>query len=388
MDPLQTWIEGFIRDPSFLAKYPYYAAVLARIVPVADPSVDSMGVSFEGQRFYLHVNVEYFLRAPQYVKGILLHEVHHVVLGHLTHPKFFAVEHPPLMELAKEMSANEFIEEPLPNPITIAMFESLGVRRGQSTMNRYEKLVAARDSGKHAGRGDFVDSHPWRGKRAPPGGVEITKQVIDSAREQVPVESDRPLLAGRDPGRLLEELVGVHGPAEITIDWRAALSSFVAHARTPVHTWARPSRRFPSRIGEIPGRIWAPRPVLRPSLLVAIDTSMSMSDRELSEIAKQLQRVSEHARITVAECDVEVTRVYPFEGALSSVKGRGGTDLRPPFELLPGHDGLVYFTDGQGKYPSEPPRVPVLWVLTKPLTFKCPFGERAKLELVPGRAGR
>jgi predicted metal-dependent peptidase len=380
MDTLQAWIESFVRDPAFLAKYPYYAAVLARVVPVVDPSVDSMAVSFEAQRFYLHVNVEYFLHKPQFVRGILLHEVHHVVLGHLTHPKFFAVDHPPLMELAMEMSANEFIDEPLPNPITIATFESLAIRRGQSTMDRYEKLVLAREAKKNIGRGDFVDSHPWRGKKAPPGGVEMTRQLIEGASHEE-VDSERPTLAGRDPGRLLEELVGVHGPAEVMIDWRAALSAFVARARAPVHTWARPSRRFPGRVGEVPGRIWAPRPVLRPSLLVAIDTSMSMSDRELSEISKQLERVAEHARITIAECDVEVTRVYPFEGVLATVKGRGGTDLRPPFEHLTGHDGIVYFTDGEGKFPAEPPIVPVLWVLTKPFDFACAWGERAKMEL-------
>lgn len=375
MDALQSWLERFVRDPSFLAKYPYYAAVLAKLVPVADPSVDSMAVSFEGQRFYLHINVEYFLRAPQLVRGILLHEVHHVVLGHLTHPKFFAVDHPPLMALAKEMSANEHITEPLPNPITIAMFESLGIRRGQSTLDRYNKLVAAGRGRQTAGGATFIDPHTFTSKKPPPGGVEQTRQLLADLPES---EST---LAGRDPGRLLEELVGVSGPAEVAMDWRAALSAFVAHARAPVHTWARPSRRFPDQVGRVPGRIWAPRPILRPALLVAIDTSMSMSERELSEIGKQLTRVSEHARITIVECDAEVTRVYPFEGALASVKGRGGTDLRPPFEQLAGYDGLVYFTDGQGRFPDQPPSVPVLWVLTKPLDFECSFGERAKLEL-------
>ena len=147
LDPLQAWLDSFVADPAFLGRYPYYAAVLARMQPVADPSVDSMAVSFHAPKFYLHVNVDYFVRAPQFVRGILLHEVHHVVLGHLTHPKFFSVEHPPLMELAMEVSANEHVEEPLPNPITLRTLEKAwgsaqGLRGGQSTMERYEKLVA------------------------------------------------------------------------------------------------------------------------------------------------------------------------------------------------------------------------------------------------------
>ena len=93
---------------------------------------------------------------------------------------------------------------------------------------------------------------------------------------------------------------------------------FVARSRAPVHTWSRPSRRFPDRIGAIPGRTYSPRVLVRPSLLVAIDTSMSMTLPELEEIARQLAVLAEHARITVVECDVEVTRTYPFVGALGS----------------------------------------------------------------------
>ena len=86
----------------------------------------------------------------------------------------------------------------------------------------------------------------------------------------------------------------------------------------------------------------------------------------------------------VAECDVEITRVYAFEGTVAEVAGRGGTDLRPVFaDAFLGArkvSGVVYFTDGEGPFPEAAPRVPVLWVLTKPGAFKCPWGERAALE--------
>jgi predicted metal-dependent peptidase len=387
-DPLQSWLDSFVADPAFLGRYPYYAAVLARMAPVADPSVDSMAVSLHAPRFYLHVNVDFFVRAPQFVRGILLHEVHHVVLGHLTHPKFSGVEHPPLMELAMEVSANEHVEEPLPDPITWRAFEAQGVRPGQSTMERYEKLVA-KAMPQRRSEGRFVDAHPWRthGRPLPPGGAELARQLLDAATREAgarPHEGKARLLAGRDPGRLLEELSGQSQPREVALEWKTALRQFVARARAPVHTWARPSRRFPGRIGQVPGRIWSPRPVERPRILVAIDTSMSMHERELAEVARQLVAMAEHAQLVVAECDVELTRVAPFDGALRSVKGRGGTDLRPVFapEVLSAHaaDGVVYFTDGQGPFPEAPPPVPVLWVLTKPLDFRCPWGERASFQ--------
>ena len=134
---------------------------------------------------------------------------------------------------------------------------------------------------------------------------------------------------------------------------------------------------------EVPGRTWAPRTIAEPRLLVAIDTSLSMTRLELEEVARQLAVLSERAHVTIAECDVEVTRVYPFAGRLDAVLGRGGTDLRPAFDparlTALGVDGVVYFTDGDGPFPAEPAPVPTLWVLTKPGSFRCPWGERARL---------
>jgi predicted metal-dependent peptidase len=393
---ISSFLAGFVGDPAFLDRYPCYAAVLARLHPVADPSIGRMAVSLFDGRFYLHVNVDAFVAEPQYLRGILLHEVHHVVLGHLGHPKFAGAAEPELMDLAMEMSANEHVEEPLPDPITWRAYAAAGIRAGQSTLERYQKLVAALRGGTYRQRPvpglgqERADDHRWlRRPDRPPGGVEQTRQLIRRAAEDAGTslgEGDpgRPLLAGRTPGRLLEELTGVTGPAESFVDWKTALRMFVARARAPVHTYARPSRRFPARVGEVPGRTYSPRVLARPALLVAIDTSLSMTARELAEVARHLTLLAEHAMITVAECDVEVTRMYPFAGTLGEVAGRGGTDLRPVFaEGCLGRtkvDGVIYFTDGDGPFPQEAPRVAVLWVLTKPASFACPWGERASLE--------
>lgn len=402
---IETWLHGFVRDPGFLAAYPYYAAILAKLTPVADPSVSRMAVSLHDGRYYLHVNVDSFMAEPRFLRGVLLHEVHHVVLGHLTHPKFADVAHPEVMELAVEMSANEYIEEPLPPAVTWRAYASFGIRAGQSTWDRYELLVRAlaatgkrpRPAPGEEGAGTVDDHRYFERAQASPGGIAQTALLVESAMNDVRDESEpgndredddgdfsaRHRIAGRTPERLIEELTDTTRAPDQVMDWRAALALFVARARSPVHTWSRPNRRFPDRIFEVPGRSWAMRPVDRPRLLVAIDTSLSMTRTELEEIARHLVVVAEHAHLTIAECDAEVQRVYPFAGRLDEVAGRGGTDLRPVFapELLGAHDidGVVYFTDGNGPAPSLPPLVPTLWVLTKPDAFQCPWGERAWL---------
>ncbi len=394
---IEAWLDGFLREPGFREAYPYYAAVLAKLTPVADPSVTRMAVSLHDGRFFLHVNVESFIAEPQFLRGVLLHEVHHVVLGHLAQPKFAQCEEPELMDLAIEMSANEYIEEALPPAITWRAYAAAGMRAHQSTRERYELLVKHLEStgarprpAQGEGSHGAIDEHRFLARgEASPGGVAQTALLIGRALEGADAPDDDPRearrfqIAGRTPGRLIEELYETTRAPDDAIDWRAALAMFAARARSPVHTWSRPSRRFPSRIFEVPGRTWAPRRSEDPRLLVAIDTSLSMSRRELEEIARQLVVLSERAHVTIAECDVSIARIYPFAGKLVEVAGRGGTDLRPVFTpaVLSAHDidGVVYFTDGDGPFPPQPAPVPTLWVLTKPQAFGCPWGERAAL---------
>ncbi len=439
---LEAWLESFVRDPAFLEAYPYYAAILAKLTPVADPSVGRMAVSLWDGRFYLHVNVESFMREPQFIRGVLLHEVHHIVLGHLSHPKFAECEEPELMDLAIEMSANEYIEEELPPAVRWRSYSSIGMRAGQSTIERYEILMGhlrgtgSRPKPNPGERGDgTVDDHRHLARgEASAGGVAQTSLLVSGAvsesrserdakkkkkraeeeqaqatqpkkrgaKKPAPPQSDpddddddgsrRFLVAGRTPGRLIEELSETTRAPDEIMDWRSALAMFAARARSPVHTWSRPSRRFPGRIFEVPGRSWAPHRDAEQRLLVAIDTSLSMSKQELEEIARQLVVLSEHVHVTIAECDVSVARVYPFDGRIENVVGRGGTDLRPVFapSVLGAHDidGVVYFTDGDGPFSPDPSPVPTLWVLTKPLTFKCPWGERAYLRAPTGAPRR
>lgn len=408
---LATWLDEFVQNAGFLERYPYYAAILAKMSKVADPSVKRMAVSLHDGAFFLHVNVESFLREPETLRGVLLHEVHHVALGHLTHPKFAECEEPELMDLAIEMSANEYIEEPLPNPITWRAYAACGARAGQSTMERYEALVehAAKTGTRPRptpttggeGPGSAVDDHRYfaQGRQKPGSAAQnalLLDRAIQDAHVPPPTPDDGPkrtdpsakpsrasLVAGRTPGSLVEELTGTKRTPESYVDWRTALAMFTARARAPAHTWSRPSRRFPDRPFEIPGRTYRPRRSDEPCLLAAIDTSLSMTLPELEEVVRHLALVNERARLVVAECDVEVSRIYPFSGTIERVSGRGGTDLRPVFapSILNAHgvDGVVYFTDGEGPYPERPPPIPVLWVLTKPQSFGCPWGERAHL---------
>lgn len=380
MSGIADWLRGFVYDAAFLKAYPYYAAVLARMEVIEDPSVPVMAVSTHQGHFYLHVNVGFFMTAPQYLRGVLLHEVHHVVLGHITHPRFQGVAHPALMTVAMEVSANEYITEPLPgSPLRWNQFPMLTA--GQSTMERYERLAAARATLKLPEPLPVLEGTLQLGEDAP-GQVEA---LIVQAEVEVKVQGNvaESRLCGHTPGELLTALHNLDAPPEVFVDWRAALQRFVGLRRAPRPSFAWPSRRFPAAVGQIPGRRYRHTLGDRPHVLIAIDTSGSMPQAELEEIARQLRVMQDHARLTIAECDVKIHRVYAFTGRLPTVMGRGGTDLRPVFApdfLGPLRvDGVVYFTDGDGPFHKIDPGVLTLWVLTRARPFACPWGEQVRM---------
>jgi predicted metal-dependent peptidase len=107
----------------------------------------------------------------------------------------------------------------------------------------------------------------------------------------------------------------------------------------------------------------SPGKKLRPRLRLAlvIDTSGSMSNRELSIFRGLVQRTQREmdAELIVMHTDTEVCKVETLKGHKAPVKfhGRGGTDFSPAFKYLRDKkirpDGVIFFTDGCGALEPE-----------------------------------
>jgi hypothetical protein len=419
----QGWFESMLAETRFLERYPHYAGVLARLDPVASNTVPVMAVCLRrwddpDSRLQLLVNTAYFERFPQYRAGVLLHEIQHVLLGHLTAAKFHSVSHPRLMELAMEISADELVTEPMPeNGLEMRVFSQFGIRRGQSTMERYALLRAACQSGRlkiqegwfprmrdthrpqqegasggGAGLGDLIDARSdgasernwnrkWIGLGRPTSQAALRrmKQAIAAHLRGEHGGADDPLqrkVARR--GKELQRLVLESGRRG-GLNWPRVLRQAFPRRRIVQPDYLRPNRRFPERVGEIPGRRRRPP---KPRLLVGIDTSGSMTGEALDRVAKEIRRLARHGRLTLAECDAVVHRVYPMPERLGPFVGGGDTDFVPVFDEARAarrFEGLVYFTDGKGNQPTVPPAIPTLWVLTNEDPFDPPWGSVVRL---------
>jgi predicted metal-dependent peptidase len=370
---------------AFAEKYPFHTAVLARMRVLVDPTVETMGVSMDGPNLLLHVNEPWVEAHAAHSLGLLLHEVHHVVLGHLVDDRLRSVDAPELMDVCLECAANEHIVEELPNPIRWQQFERFGFRPNQSSLERYALLREHVQANEHARRLPMpAPSDAHAGLRTPVARSSVATQraILEEleALEAQLGDSPNASIAGWRPGALRRAIFPDGGaPA---VDWRAALRDLVARSSRTVSSYKRPSRRFPERIGEVPGRQrqrYAGEP---PHLVACLDTSASMSDADLADASRELERLARLARITIVEFDAVVHAVYRYRtGGLERVTGGGGTDFRVlfgPGSPTHGAEAAVIVTDGLGPFPERAPAVPTLWVLTGASPAEPPFGRRAR----------
>lgn len=169
------------------------------------------------------------------------------------------------------------------------------------------------------------------------------------------------------------------------VSWRDILAEFLQRARFE-YTWLPPDRRLVHAGLYVPD--FGGRAV--EEIVIAVDTSGSISDKELSQFLAEVRAVWECGTFVlhIVDCDAQVYHWHTVERGDAfprlKVSGRGGTDFRPVFKevdrrgIVP--TALVYLTDGCGTYPDRPPPYPVLWVLCVEGPGKPPWGRVVRMD--------
>jgi predicted metal-dependent peptidase len=121
------------------------------------------------------------------------------------------------------------------------------------------------------------------------------------------------------------------------------------------------------------------------TLVFVKDTSGSINDDILKSVVSIVQGASTKLRprrLIVIDVDAEVQHVEEFgpnDDIPAEAKGRGGTDFRPAFDFIENNleeaRVIIYFTDGYGDFPEEEPSIPTLWVTYGLEDDGFPFGQ-------------
>lgn len=236
------------------------------------------------------------------------------------------------------------------------------------------------------GQGKDGDVPPDGTEKVPSGVGEAEQELI---RQKVAQDVEAHAKAKGNVPSWLQRWANERLKAKV--DWRKMLASFVRRAVGEVrgavdYSYQRPGRRS----GSLPDFIW---PVLRqpePRVHIQIDTSGSMSDKELAqglaEVEGVLTGLGMRTGITVSAVDAAVhTTQKVFKAHEVKLMGGGGTDmtlgLHAAEKMKPKPHVIILITDCETNWPERPLSVPLIVART---SARAPAPPWAKIvDIVP-----
>jgi len=218
-----------------------------------------------------------------------------------------------------------------------------------------------------------------------PSTKSTEEQAIESQEIDQQIMSNASLLKdiGQDSPSFVKSLLDKIKQSKV--EWQDVLRRFIGGDNSEDYSFRRVHRKTYHSYG-----MFAPssEKIGVGDIVVACDTSGSVSNEELSQFLSEIRAISEDMHptsVTVISCDDRLRHVERYEKGeeikdLNS-SGRGGTKVQPVFRYLEDEnvqfDTLVYFSDMWiDDYPREFDK-PLLWISSQPKHQYCnpPCGE-------------
>ena len=436
MDKAQT-LSKTAKD--LMLKEPYYGFFLIMLNKLWSKKIPTAGVSKNGINYQLIINDDFWENLTELERlGLLKHELLHIAFGHLT--TVFKFSNRKLANIAMDMEINQYIDaswlpggelssdefKQLKETITTELeqakennatreeliviskklpargimiddYAELNLDIKAGARYYYDKLKEAKDDKEQTGTSgseafddlcDQMDSS--NGDSLPDHSTWDEFEDLSEAEQKLIEKQVQKLLSDakeqtvKKRGTVPGEIEGVIIIDEIKppkFDWRGYIRRFTG-VSTKVYT-KKIRRKENKRFDANPGL----KVKMRQHMLLAIDTSGSVSDNELKEFMSEMHHIFKcGVDITIIQCDTQIRSIEPYKGKHElSVQGRGGTEFDPVIEYfnanLSKYTSLVYFTDGECDTDVKP-RGNILWVLSERSSMNESLpGKIIKLEL-------
>lgn len=169
---------------------------------------------------------------------------------------------------------------------------------------------------------------------------------------------------GRCPGFCQEYINSLLAPKKAAYDWRKAFRRMLGNSYTDNFRSSR--MKYSNRFDDAAGF----KHVKNSKILVAVDTSGSVSPEELADFSNEIHNIwKSGADITIAEGDTSIANIYPYTGnKITKFVGRGGTNFAAMVDYWNEHcreyDGFVFMTDGEDSVRDLAPIRPMIWVIS------------------------
>ena len=357
--------------------HPFFAGVMLKFKQVWTTDIPTAAITSRGR--VLHLNPEWVereVRSASRMVFLLCHEcLHYMWLhgarrGNRTPDKWNIAGDAVINETLVSMGVGEFIDG--------------GVRwPGAEKMSAEQvyALLPEPDGNGAGGIGNDLSGEDGEGD----GLTEGEQREIEAQVKMDVAQAER---VAKMKGTVSGQLQGlIDGIIQVKTPWHAILERFMTALVNESISWKRPSKRGYDAGVYLPGKMKDPG---MGTIVLAVDTSASVGDRELQNFHGHIARIIEQCnpeRVVAIYCDYSVQRVDEYTGEIQfqmRSDGRGGTSFRPVFDKVAemgiNPDVLVYLTDGEGEHLSSAPDYPVIWVTT---TGYCSaqFGEVLHIEV-------
>lgn len=370
-----------------MLKEPFYGMFLLMLNKKWSERVGTAGVSLQGINYQLEISEEFWneLNAEHQI-GLLKHELLHIAFFHLT--EYSSLTNRDIANIAMDLEINQYIDAANlpPGGMVISMFPELNLSPKKGTHYYYEELMKGKQNKScpnlnqmldGMGQGQMQVTVQVKGKdqqaqlpdHSSWSEIEqlseaaqklVNKQVEHILKEVAEqVEKSR----GTIPGEFAEILKKINQKEEPKFDWRGYLRRFNGGS-TKVYT-KKTRRKYNKRYDENPGLKIKPKR----HILVAIDTSGSVSNDELKEFLGEMYHIQKTGTdITIVQADTAISKIEKFNHREDfKVYGRGGTDFQPVIDYYNSNTNkytcLMYFTDGEAPAPTRA-KGRMLWVLS------------------------
>ena len=350
------------------SKTVFYAALfLRRPVYFNNPQVPTAAVDEAGN---LYINLDFVATLTvQQTLFLLVHEMEHL-MG--LHPARLRGRDAKAWNKATDAVINDRLRHE-----GIGVFIEGGVDVQGARESTADALYEQRDSESDSGEGDSGEGighdiimGDASGGEAKPLTPEQRAAMEQTIRNDVAEAAQVARMQGSmsaDLKRRIDDILHVSTP------WHEILERFMTDRSSTDYSWSRPNRRF------LAGGTYLPSLASQNAMgtmVVGIDTSGSVSDKELQAYAGHLNRIMEACvpeRVHVVYCDYKVTGHDTFEASDLPLKltaqGGGGTDMTALFEhvnktVTDDISALVLLTDGYTPWPNDSQDYPVVVLCT------------------------
>jgi predicted metal-dependent peptidase len=337
---------------------PFYGVFLSTLNKVVRKDVPTAGVCMQGINYQLAVNEEFWnsLEGDKPKIGLLKHELLHICFNHLLDKDDYP-DHE-LHNIAADIEINQYIAEeyyPTKEILLPSSYPELNLPLKAGTKVYYGLLKQALADGTSpklqqlmgALNGEGEGLHPtWKEfDNLSEADAKLAKSQLEHQIKEILKNQSGDKSRGFIPSELESFINGILAETEPSYDWRSYFRRF---AGTSTRTYTKKTRRkLNKRFQENP----ALKIKTKKNVLVGIDTSGSVSEKNLIEFFTEIQHMYKTGvAITVAEGDAGIHNVYEYKGNIpDKITGRGGTNMNPFIEYFNEHrefNSLIILTDG------------------------------------------